>query len=322
MAHTQSTDHNLPSDVPMEEFSDTEDGGASLSGSQADGEERWATVLEQVTNDTLLDTIFAQLETLTTLCGLVTANEGKGLAWIDEYATGLLDQKMPSFPPSTNREEEAALIKANFRASLSDANYRHGLIDTVTYQRAIDEAFTGLDLKDNPEGLCDKAEALMSYNFALHAGLSGQAPENTTTATRWTALSVALESLTAASKLPSADNLPKIHLARGDVELLRYQLGQHPTSYGPAKKNGAMLLKNAGTFYRGAESHAARAGSQKEIQEAAVKLALASGLGGDIEGLKHLCKLEPAACQRVLEDAVEDGLVSYEWLVDGGFAGR
>lgn len=79
---------------------------------------------------------------------------------------------------------------------------------------------------------------------------------------RWQALTTALNALTTASKIPSADNLPKIHLARGDVELLRFQLGQPPNNFDSAAKNAGVLVKNAEKFYRGAK---ALAGSQVRI---------------------------------------------------------
>lgn len=43
---------------------------------------------------------------------------------------------------------------------------------------------------------------------------------------RWTRLTKAGEVLTQASKLPQVENLASIHIERGDVELLRLQLGK------------------------------------------------------------------------------------------------
>ncbi|KAI9742795.1 MAG: hypothetical protein M1818_003524 [Claussenomyces sp. TS43310] len=312
-AQAQGDAVNSSLDAPMDEMSDTEDGGASLTDSQLETDERWATIVEQVTTDTLLDTILAQIDTLTTLCGLVAADEGRALAWTQEYSTSLLKEKIPAYVQGADRGPEIALKRANFLAALAEANYRSQQIDIATYGRALEEAYGGLDLKDDPEGLCEKAEALMSYSAALHA--TREKPFSTA---RWKALTAALESLTAASKLPSADNLAKIHLARGDVELLRYQLGQSPTSYEPAKKSEAILLKNAGTFYRGAEAHASTSGSRKEVQEAKIKTSLVAGMTGDIQKLKELIKMEPVACQYVLEEAVDDGLITGEWLFNGG----
>jgi tetratricopeptide (TPR) repeat protein len=294
------------------------DSEADSSSIQAEQEERWATIVEPVTNDTLLDTVLAQLETLTTLCGLVTADEGRGLAWIEEYSAGLMNDKMPAYVKGTDRKEEAALTKANFIAALADATFRSQRMDVPTYERALEEAYQSLNLANDPEGLCDYAEALVAFSHALRIGVGLK----TIGASRWKALTAALESLTTASKLPTAENLPNIHLMRGDIELLRFQLGQSPTFYDTATKNAATLLKNANTYYRGAESHGVARNAQKEAEEAIIKGAIASCLGGNEEKLKELMKTEAKACQQVLEDAVDDGLITIEWLLKEGYLNR
>jgi hypothetical protein len=96
-----------------------EDGGVSITSSEAPQDDRWATILEPVTNDTLLDTLLAQLETLTTLCGVIT-DAGKGLAFIEEYASGLLNTKLPAYLFGTDRESEAGLAKSNFMAAAAE----------------------------------------------------------------------------------------------------------------------------------------------------------------------------------------------------------
>ena len=227
--------------------------------------------MEPVTNDTLLDTLLAQLETLTTLCNLITSDSGRGLAWIEEYSRSLLDDKLSLYlqGSTTGRQADAALTRANFIASLADANFRSQRIDISTYEQVLDSAFSsssGLDLSNDPKGLSDKAEALIAYNTSLrnHPAGASSSKSKDITASRWKVLTSAQEALTSASKLPSAaeatTNLAKIHLARGDVEILRFQLGRPSlnggsggaSSYEIAAKNGPTLLKNEGTYYRGA----------------------------------------------------------------------
>jgi hypothetical protein len=292
-------------------------------------EERWATIVEPVTNDTLLDTVLAQLETLTLLCELITADEGRGLAWIEEYSTGLLATKLTAYTKGTDREEEAALTRANFIAALANANFRCQHMDAPTYARALDDAFAKLDLSHDPEGLCDKAEALIAYSSALGTRLLD--PQSGASS-RWTALTTSLDALTGASKQPTAQNLAAIHLLRGDVELLRYQLSQPPVSFPSAVKSAAVLLKNAGTYYRGAENYAVASKTRheedvKERKEATVKQALVEALGGERQKLRELVDggrgLEGDGekgleVQRILEEAVDGGLVDIEWLVREG----
>ena len=314
--------------ISQEAEPDNEDGGVSINqdasstSSEPAQDDRWATILEPVTNDTLLDTLLATLETLTTLCGLINADAGKGLAWVEEYASSLLTTKLPAYLTDTGREQDAGLTRANFMAAAADANFRAQRIDVATYTRAIDESYSSLDLKQNPEGLVNKAEALITYNVSLrlfHLPNATSPQSKQALLSRWQALSAALDSLTAASKLPSADNLPKIHLARGDTELLRFQLGQPPNDHDAAAKNGAILVKNAEKFYRGAKALAAAAAAEKEREEASVKEALAAAMGGDAQGLKEAIKLL-GSTKAVLEDAIDEGLVSVDQLVAMGIA--
>lgn len=310
---------------------DNEDGGVSINqdasstSSEPPQDDRWATILEPVTNDTLLDTLLAQLETLTTLCGLINADAGRGLAWVEEYASSLLTTKLPAYLSGTNREAEAGLTVANFTAAAADANFRAQRIDVGTYSQALESAYSSLALQHNPEGLVNKAEALITYNTSLRLSLShSDSPEASAHSkdilpSRWQALSAAVESLTTASKQPSASNIPKIHLARGDAELLRFQLGQPPTPYDVAAKNGGTLVKNAEKFYRGARALAATEGAKSEEEEASVKEALAAAMGGDVGGIKQAIKVL-SSTKAVLEDAIDEGLVTVDQLVAMGVA--
>lgn len=69
---------------------DAEDDGASLAPDEPQ-DDRWATIVEPITNGTLLDTILAQIETLTLLCNLGFApSEPTLLTFITEYSANLL----------------------------------------------------------------------------------------------------------------------------------------------------------------------------------------------------------------------------------------
>jgi hypothetical protein len=204
------------------------------------------------------------------------------------------------------------LKRANFVAALADASFRNQRITQEQYLEAL-QAYKGLSLEDDPEGLCNKAEACIAYNSSVSQSKYNEGSR--VMISRWNALTEALTSLTAASKLPSAEHLSKIHFARGDVELLRYQLGQWNPPYEPALKNAATLLKNAAVFYRGAGAHARTAASTVEIKESEVKVAMAQSLAGDDTALASLRHYEPAVCRGVFEEAVEEGLVTVDWIV-------
>lgn len=145
--------------------------------------------------------------------------------------------------------------------------------------------------------------------------LSSHAPSNPKyLSSRWKALSLALSSFTSASKLPDTElgatfNVPKIHTKRGDAELLRFQLGAS-AGYEPAVANAKVLLRNAETFYKGAEVNARNLGLQDEMQEAAFKGALVRALQGVSVGdvSEHLADV------RLMQEVLQDGLVSEDQL--------
>ena len=87
----QYTEFNAQAEALSEP--DPDDGGATLSeapsatSSEPPQDDRWASIVEPVTNDTLLDTLIAQLETLTLLCNaLPTFSQPTPLTFIDEYS--------------------------------------------------------------------------------------------------------------------------------------------------------------------------------------------------------------------------------------------
>jgi hypothetical protein len=160
----------------------------------------------------------------------------------------------------------------------------------------------------------NKAEALVSFNTAIRNNTPTSPHElSDSLPARWKALTTAIDCLTGASKLPTASNLAKIHILRGDVELLRYQLGQEHPPYDIATKNSHVLCKNAEKFYRGA---AALCDEKEERLEASVKEALAKGLGGDTGSIGELARQQDA--RGVLEEAIEEGLVRVEQFANMG----
>lgn len=277
-------------------------------------QEQWAAVIEPVTKNTLVDTAVAQLETLTTLCNLLTFDPGNnGLAWVEEYSSDLLKTKIPAYLEGSDRQYEASLARAKFVSALTEVLYRSGRIDIETYQRELSGVF-GLDLNlsGDPAGLCSKAEALMNFNSAI-----AETPRSyddrafsRSLILRWQSLSSALDALTAASKLPNAENLPKIHLARGDAEMYRWRLGSDPWNYAMARDNAATLLRNAQTYYRGAAALARRDGAAEEERDGSCKEAISAALGGERGKLEQLRSSAAKDLLAVAEDMVEDGLVA------------
>lgn len=218
---------------------------------------------------------------------------------------------MAKYVPGTGRELEAALTRANYICAFSEAQFLASITHISTYTTTLESAYADLDLSASAKGLCDLAESMLSYNLVLSSHPSS-GPQHLSN--RWKALSLALKSFTSASKLPDTElgatfNVPKIHIKRGDCELLRFQLGAIG-GYEPAITNAAVLLKNAEKFYKGAEINARNMGLEDETHEAGFKGALVRAL----QGIPADEVREDLGDVRLLQEALQDGLVSEDQL--------
>ena len=248
------------SQLPEPEFSNeitmqpqSPDAGAGLS------DEQWASIVEPVTRETLLDTIEAQLSTLTTVCSILSSSPGSiptsTLAWVEDYASKLLNVKAPTYlEGTTDRSQDFALVKANFLSALLEVGFRSGKLDPQTYERERHATFAVRDLNGSNSSapLFANATSLIAFNSALaETMLVDVAPLSLM---RWNALTTAIADLTTAAKLADtpAEDLPKTHLMRGDASILQYQLSKPAAAYQAAVSNAASLLKNAEVFYRNA----------------------------------------------------------------------
>ncbi|KAJ5562384.1 hypothetical protein N7535_003163 [Penicillium sp. DV-2018c] len=288
------------------------------SGSAGEGQEQeqeqWAMIVEPVTKNTLVDTAVAQLETLTTLCNLLTSNPSAGgVGWVQEYSSELVHSRLPAYVEESDRQYEAALARAKFICALNDLLYRGGHTDVQTYQLEVGQGFSpDLDVSADIDGLCAKANALTSLNQALNDIPPSEEDDEvfaSAVSLRWKSLSTALDALTAATKLPDAANLPKIHIGRGDVEMHRWRLGRAPWNHTMAKQNGAMLLRNAQTYYRGAAALARREGAAEEERDGTVKEAIAAAIEGQSTKLDQVKTTVLQQVVAVAQDMVEDGMV-------------
>ncbi|RKF80930.1 hypothetical protein GcM1_188017 [Golovinomyces cichoracearum] len=320
---------NLDQSTAMMNYSDTMD-FESASGDltvknclpSSDSEDlalkhdRWATVIEPVTSDTLLDTILASLETLSTFCQLISPKNPNEIHKAQEYAE-YLNSKLEIYLTNRTRFTEARVTQSSLTCALANAQFHFSLIDIATYSRIIQDAYKDIDLSSNPKGLCDFAESLVLYNSVLRFEQSGSTRENL--GVRWEVLTKALDKLSSASKLPSAENVEKIHLARGNVELLRYQLGQSEHPLAVAKENARVLLKNAAKYFRGS-SAIAKSNGMVEIEfEANLKELLTSALVSDEKRLWQYEQTRHQQASSIIRDAVDEGLITIFQLSKAGF---
>lgn len=308
----ESGDMQPREDVQQQQQPEATDDAANEEES-SDPPERWAAVVEPITKDTLVETLTAQLETLTTLCNLLASNPGDGLAWVEEYSSDLIQNRMPAYVEGSSSQYEATMARAKLVCAMAEVLYRSGRVEVETYHREITGTFgPDLNLSTNPEGLCSKADAFILFNSAVADLPPSHDPEafRKSLALRWQSLSTALDALTTASKLPDAENLPKIHLARGDTEMNRWRLGMAPWEYAMAQQHASLLLRNAQTYYRGAAALARRDGAAEETRDGTCKEAFAAALDGQKEKLANLKTAAPKELLVVAEDMIDDGLAA------------
>ncbi|EPQ65589.1 Bgt-4250 [Blumeria graminis f. sp. tritici] len=276
--------------------------------------DRWARVVEPVTQDTLLDTVLASIETLTSLSQLINPQNSEALFIVQKYASSITS-KLEDFLTNKGRISEALITRASFQCAFATAQFRCSHIDLSTFSRVTSNAYSDIDLSASPRGLCECAESFISYNTSLRQKASDHNDE--ILHMRWKALTWASEHLTAASKLSTAENIERIHLTRGDVELLRYQLGQVEGGISIAKASSTVLLRNAGKFYRGSASLARNKGMQRVAAEAALKATIVLGLVGELGGLEQADNFDSLTLT-MIEEAIEDGLVTSTQLMRPG----
>lgn len=285
-------------------------------GPEISQEEVWASIEEPVTNDSIIDTVLAQLGTLTTVCTLLGAHGDDSIRWIEEYYRGTLQERIDLLSNNSERLEEILLTKAKFMVAFADASFHGGAIDLMTYEREINAAFPqDFALGHNEQGLCDRAEARMTFNTSIIA--SKQANANISAADysrhhsiRWVHITKALDDLTTATKLPQPGNLPRMHLRRGDCELMRYGLSREEFPHELAAKSAPTLMNNAEVYYRGAAKLAQSLGAAEEEREALVKEAAMTKLLGDPQKLKSLIDRDRESTVEILKDMQDECLLS------------
>lgn len=278
-------------------------------------EEVWVSIEEPVTNDSLIDTMLAQLGTLKNVCTLMGAHGHESMGWMEEYYREILQNRLDQHLNGSERLEEINLVKAKFVVAYADACFRAGAIDIFTYERELNTAYPkDLTLDNNEQGLCDRAEARMTFYTSTTASARANAniskgDYSQLSSIRWTQATKALGDLTAATKLPHPENLPRTHLRRGDCELMRYGLSKGELPYELAAKSAPTLVKNAEVYYRGAAKLAQSSDAAEEEQEALVKEAVVTKLLGNPEKLRSLSNRDHESTTEIVRDMQDEYLL-------------
>ncbi len=287
------------------------------SGPQGEKDERWVFILEPATNDTLLDTILAKLETLTLFTSLLPPSPPAPVwANIHNSASSILSTRITTYTANTSPERklEATLLHASYNCAFAEAQFKSSLISPSMYFDQVCSNYQFLSSpKPDDRSLCDSADSYIAFNDAVRISMKKGGGGEYELVMRWKALSQALTNLTSVSEKPvvDTDRLVVIHLSRGDVEILRWQLGQ--AGLAVAKQYGTVLLGNAEKFYRGALRFSTGMGAmQEKADEAKLKEAYAKALQGD--GQQEEFKELLGSREKYIIEMAQEGLLEDEQL--------
>ncbi|GAP89343.1 hypothetical protein SAMD00023353_3700830 [Rosellinia necatrix] len=256
-------------------------------------EEQWVMIEEPITATTLLDTIIAQVETLTALCSILSASldsppdpehkSAAALSWVKSYSTNLLTQILPALINENWDVLEPRLIdvmlpRAVFMSHYLDLSFRLSAIDVEAYKQELDAAFSQPGLDAASEGvLLASTTALLSLNSTLADAMSGGMADDiiaSYAALRWKILVAAQSRLSSVANIPGTDQLTvaTTHSVRGDISLFLQVLAYPPTSYPQARNTTPQLLKHAEVYYRNASKLLGSIGRHTDEEKAICEL--------------------------------------------------
>ncbi|KAI9657580.1 MAG: hypothetical protein M1829_006888 [Trizodia sp. TS-e1964] len=282
--------------------------------------DRWALREERVTEDTLLDTSIAHMKALVALCTSLAEEDvpSINLRWLEGGTACKLLSLMRARAEDTGRQLEVAPLLLAFTSAFAYYSYRSGDLNLLLYEKKIQEVISNplLEFAGSQQLLLAKARALLLFvQSASGHELLEQHDEKCTQeqldVMQWKYLTEAIESLNAASKMPTSKLSASIHLLRGDVELRRYAFLSSAVTLSIGKC-GPRIVQNAETYFRGSAALAARHDDRKVAQEASVKEAIASWLLGSNERMVD-CLVEFKARRLILKlvrDCEEKGILN------------
>jgi len=262
---------------------DMDTGGVQLVEERREEKEEYAVVQEPLTEGVIADTLVELLKTLSTLLPLL-ADPREAVVSGEE----LLQQLYILHSSLPDRQTELCIASAITRTAIAESSHRFSLsASTVSsWESTITDAFSHTwPWSQSPGALCAKSDC--------HISLASAVPT-----AAWRHYSFASRALAAAAALEGGKTA-RIHVARGDTELLRSR------TEGCTPEIRAVLRRNAGVFYRGAIKLAgAKDGAVKreaEVKELAVRIEDGAVGAGEIQD-------GDTRAREVLEEAAEEGV--------------
>jgi hypothetical protein len=279
------------------------------------------------------DGLLTATETVPALISIIDASPDSDSGDESEAGPTLsIGQSTAAEEAETSPKEDAVLAAANFQVSIAEAMYRSGRSTSTQYAQQVEQIFATL-LKEsqgtNKPGLAyvnirsSYADALIDLSSSIADSLQYDQTSPTFIGDleiQWTALSQAQKTLTELSSAPlssmlSASRLADIFLARGDTELFRFRIATTPDVKAAWANSKAVVVANAGVFYRGARSYAQNAGAAQTRATADAKAIVAEILKEVSSGSstrKETWKGRSNDVAAVLGQMVEEGIVTEE----------
>ncbi|KAF1934093.1 uncharacterized protein M421DRAFT_112661 [Didymella exigua CBS 183.55] len=272
-------------------------------------------------------------ETIPALISIIDASPDSDSE--DEPEAGLtlsIGQSTATDENSTSPKEDAVLAAANFQASIAEAMYRSGRSSPSQYAQQVEQAFATLIKEAQGTSSSGLAYVNIRSSYAdalidLASSISDSLQYDPTSPSfagdleiQWTALSQAQKTLTELSSAPhssllSASRLADTFLARGDTELFRFRIATIPGVKSAWAISKAVIVANAGVFYRGARSYAQNAGVAQTRATADAKAIVAEILkevssGSSARKVNWKGRSNDVAA--VLGQMVEEGIIAEE----------
>ncbi|KAI1337890.1 hypothetical protein F5Y15DRAFT_147333 [Xylariaceae sp. FL0016] len=273
----------------------------SLDENRGSDQERWARVVEPVTAATLVETITAQINTLSTLCSIInsylpgTPGDTPDLPIAPQIIEKFYEDARSTWWLALSPEDRdlvgADVLEMHQAMAVLESNRlqlqcRSGLISIEDYKSGLHSAFNQSKTDQSSiEHLTALAEALVLLADTLvdmdsYTGIAERGNPDIVAAHAqllWSTLIEAQSHFTTASKIQNVDtlDLAKTHLERGNINLRLHMLSYPPILYPQACNTAPQLLRNAEVYYRNAGKFYASAGAEERdecnFKEAVVK---------------------------------------------------
>ena len=245
-------------------------------------EEMWAAIVEPTTAGTLLDTSLAQLDVLRLLCNFQSVGFPNDMELIEKIYTSVVKDRLDRWSREVESAREAVLGNIGFLCAFAVARFRLEYTAISSFADEFNSSISGsetlADVDNDAEALCMIADSQIDFNTSLEDKLfdtsipvSGDDSE-LLARIRWKSITAALDRYSTASKVPGVKNLVRIHIARGDCELLRARLGEEPLNYGVSLKSEPTLLGNALVYYNAARKALSLQDNPRDLPDIAVEI--------------------------------------------------